>query len=166
MDYEQDMLIDHDALDVEWLNQPQLAFKYGKNLARLEYLVNQKSEELSILEADLRDKANQNPDEYLGEGVKATNDNIKAYVIRNEEYKECKESLRKLEYDHAIANIARIEVSNTRKAALENLVKLHGMNYFAGPSMPRDLSFEAQKREQQKQVDKKIGSKMIRNKNV
>lgn len=164
MNYEIDMKIDQDALDVEWLNQAPLAMKYAKHWANLDRELNRKNEELQILEADLRDKVNQSPDEYLGEGVKPTNDNIKSFVIRNEQYKSCKEEQRELEYELSLANIARIEVSNTRKAALENLVKLHGMNYFAGPAMPRDLSFEAQKREQQKSIDKKIGQKMARSK--
>lgn len=43
-----------------------------------------------------------------------------------------------------------------RKAALENLVKLHGQNYFAGPSIPRDLNKEWVDSEKQKMSNKKI----------
>ena len=39
-----------------------------------------------------------------------------------------------------------------KKSALENLVKLHGQMYFAGPSIPRDLDKEWEKREKEKRV--------------
>ena len=39
-----------------------------------------------------------------------------------------------------------------RKAALENLVKLYGMQYFAGPSEPRDLDIEKAHREKRARI--------------
>jgi len=33
-----------------------------------------------------------------------------------------------------------------RKDALENLVRLHGQQYFAGPKMPRDVQWERQQK--------------------
>jgi len=45
---------------------------------------------------------------------------------------------------------------------LKNEVILHGQGYFAGPSVPRDLSFEAQKARKQEITDAKIGDKMKR----
>jgi hypothetical protein len=52
-----------------------------------------------------------------------------------------------------MAEVAKNEFSFTRKAALENLVQLHGQNYFAGPKVPRNLSKERdEKEERQKRV--------------
>ena len=43
-----------------------------------------------------------------------------------------------------------------RKDALENLVRLHGQQYFAGPKIPRDLPSEMEKRtNKNKEVNKK-----------
>ena len=47
-----------------------------------------------------------------------------------------------------------------QKTALENLVKLHGQQYFAGPSVPRDLSKEWERHERQKSVDAGVGKKL------
>jgi hypothetical protein len=53
-----------------------------------------------------------------------------------------------------------------RKSALENLVKLHGQQYFAGPMVPRDLTHEWKNKQQQQkeevEVDKGIGKSMRR----
>jgi hypothetical protein len=49
-----------------------------------------------------------------------------------------------------------------RKDALENLVRLHGLQYFAGPKVPRNLSEEREYREeQQKKVDAGVAKKLM-----
>jgi hypothetical protein len=164
MDYTKDILIDQDALDVEWLNQPSLAMKYGKNWACCVEDLARAEEHLKIVQADLVDMVNQNPTKYLGEGIKPTIGNIDAYVIRHEDYKTAKDEVIKRQYEVNVANIAKMEIGNSRKSALENLVRLHGQNYFAGPSVPRDLSKEALKVAQSKRADNAVSIGMKRNK--
>lgn len=165
MRYEEDVRIDQDALDVEWLNQPSLALRYGKHWAGCVEDLARAEEELKITVADLTDMVNQEPTKYLGEGVKATVGNIESFIIRHDDYKAAKEEVIKRQYEANVAAIAKNEIGNSRKAALENLVRLHGQQYFAGPSVPRDLTAEALKKEQTKRVDAGVHRKMSRNKN-
>ena len=49
-----------------------------------------------------------------------------------------------------------VKAIDTKKTALENLVKLHGQSYFAGPAIPRNLNKEWEQKEQETQSNKKI----------
>jgi hypothetical protein len=165
MNYEIDVIIDETALDVEWLNQAPLAIKYGEFWAQKTMELSKLEEQLKIKCADLTDYINQNPSETLGADVKPTVGNIESYLVRDKSVIKLKEDIRKTQYDVNMAVIAKIEISNTRKTALENLVKLHGQNYFAGPTMPRNLTEEKQYKEQlQKKVDGGVATKLARNK--
>jgi hypothetical protein len=42
---------------------------------------------------------------------------------------------------------AAVNAFEQRKSALENLVRLFGQSYFAGPKMPRDLHWEKEEKE-------------------
>jgi hypothetical protein len=164
MNYEKDIRIDETALDVEWLHQPSLAMKYGRHWAELTKALSIVEENLKIVQADLTDLVNQHPEKYLGDGVKPTVGNIDSYIIRNEKYKAAKDKVREMQYEVNMANIAKMEIGNSRKTALENLVKLNGQNYFASPSMPRDLSYENAQKERQKNTDTKVAASMKRSK--
>jgi hypothetical protein len=59
-----------------------------------------------------------------------------------------------------LVDIAKNEISFTRKAALENLVQLHGQQYFAGPKMPRDLKEEIRKHKEAQERSVEVNSKV------
>lgn len=162
MNYEIDIKIDETALDVEWLNQPSLAIKYGKYWADC-FKANQRAEEnIKLIRAELVAEVTSDPDTCLGKGVKATGPVIEAYYRNHKRHIEAKEEWMEAQHQMNIAEIAKKEISYSRKSALENLVKLHGQNYFAGPNIPRDLSQEAFKKEVQKKSDVGVAGKMIR----
>lgn len=142
LNYEKDLRIDENALDLEFLDQASLAMRYGENLADAEKELFYAKERLAVKEADLTKRANSKPDTLLGAGVKPTGDNVKSFVKMHKEYRELQEELIEAQYEYNMAKIAYDEISRTRKTALENLVKLHGQNYFAGPKVPRDLHKE------------------------
>jgi len=100
-DYEEDLAIDSQALDVEWLEQPQLLMRY------------------SIASAP----------------------NIEAFYREHQDHIDAKDELIESEYQAAVIRSA-VFAFNQRKVALEELVRLHGMQYFAGPKAPRDLNKE------------------------
>jgi len=52
MDYENEMYIDHDALDIECLDQPQMMMKYAKKLATLKLERDQLKEEVDLVRAE------------------------------------------------------------------------------------------------------------------
>lgn len=160
MDYKKDMSIDESALDVEWLEQSELALTYGDNWAGLKRVLMLAEENIKVIRAELIKQVNDNPDKYLGNGVKPTGPNVEAYYRNHKRHQQAKDEWVNAMYECNIAEIAKNEVSFTRKAALENLVQLHGQNYFAGPKMPRDLTLEKdnwkQKQERRKEINKRV----------
>jgi hypothetical protein len=150
MNYQRDILIDENSLDVEWLEQANLAIKYGQYWSECTEEFTRAEENIKIIRSELRILANKDPDKYLGEGVKPTDGNIEAFFRTNKRHKEAKEewilAMKKMNN----AEIVKKEISFTRKSALENLVQLHGQNYFAGPSMPRNLHDEYEKRKEKR----------------
>ncbi len=164
MSYEKDMRIDETALDIEWLDQVELAMKYGKLYAQAEQDLTTAEEEVKVIRSELIKEANEDPDKYLGEGIKPTGPNIEAYYRTHKRHKDIKQEIIELQYELNMTEVAKNEVSFTRKAALENLVVLHGQQYFAGPKVPRAITSEREKREQQKRVDKGVGGKLRRTK--
>lgn len=156
MNYEIDVQIDESALDVEWLNQSSLAMKYGRNWAEC-YRKNQQAEEHIKLTRSKLIKEVTNV-----EGKPPTGPVIEAFYRNHKKHIKAKEEWVETQYQLNIADIAKKEIGVTRKAALQNLVELHKQQYFAGPSIPRDLSFETTQKEKQKRSDKGVASKMKR----
>jgi hypothetical protein len=157
--YEKDCRIQEDALDVEFLEQPYLAIQYGRHWAHCQKLVNLAKENLEFIQAELTNKIAASPENYLGD-VKPTVQTIEATVKTNKKYTEAKLKYIEAQYELNIAEIAKNEISYTRKTSLENLVKLFSLNYFAGPNVPRNISEQAEKR--QKFSDSKISNKLKR----
>jgi hypothetical protein len=155
--YEKDVTIDPDALDVEWLGQPGLIFKYSKKSAEVQQELSNAKEALELTKATLDKKIRSNPEKYGIE--KITETVVLNTIISQEDFKEANQVYQEAQFE---VNILRgvMDALNNKKSALENLVKLHGQNYFAGPSVPRDLSKEWEQREKQNEVNSGIANKM------
>jgi hypothetical protein len=162
MNYEQDIKIDPDNLDVEWLNQPSLFMQYSKHLAQMRKEVDESRQDLDIKKAEVDRKIRENPEAYGIEG-KVTEGAIQSAILTEEEFQDAQKKYLEVKYEMDMAQGA-VNAFNQRKEALENLVKLHGMSYFAGPQMPRDLSFEATKFEDQKRSNRNIKTGLTREK--
>jgi hypothetical protein len=152
-DYEKDTSIDEQGLDVEWLQQPSLMAKYGKHAAQVKLVMDRYKEELDVVKAQLDRDIRMTPDNY---GLnKLTETIVSNTIIIQPEYKYANDQYSNAKYEYDIA-MAAVRAIDQKKTALENLVRLHGQQYFAGPSVPRDLSKEYAKIELQKQTNKKI----------
>ena len=150
MDYEKDMYIDCDSLDVEWLEQSMLMMRYSTYEADKEREKDLAKEALDLVKADLDRNIRENPDKY---GIaKPTETAISNTIISQDEYKEAYHKFLDIQYEYNIAKSATRAVAQ-RKDALENLVRLHGQQYFAGPRVPRNLHEEVEKR---KNIQKRI----------
>jgi len=161
INYEQDMDIDETALDAEWLNQASLAMKYGKHWARCKEVLTRAEENIKVIRAQLVKEAYRSPDECLGKGNKPTGVNLEAYYRDHEDHIEAKDEWINAQYEFNMAEVAKWEISNTRRLALENLVRLHGQQYFAGPSVPHDLAdIRELKEEKQNKLHSKIGKSL------
>ena len=139
MNYEQDIRIDEDALDVEWLDQPALFLKYSRHSALLEKEKDESKERLEFVKAELDRKIRLNPEKFGVE--KITDKVVENTIILQLEYKQASEQFIQAKFEWTTARGA-VDAFNQRKEALENLARLHGQNYFAGPKIPRDLHQE------------------------
>lgn len=153
LNYEQDVSIDESALDAEWLEQPKLMMKYTRLEAEGKREVEQAKNHLDIVKADLYQEICNNPDKY--DLPKTTESAIDGAIKMHDKYKEAKEALTQAEYELNMATAA-VRSMYGKKEALENLVRLFGQQYFAGPQVPRDLSKEWQKKQKQKNSNKSV----------
>lgn len=145
LNYEQDLHIDDNALDLEWLGQPTLMVKYIQGQASARREVDRLKEKLNVSKAELDREIRLSPDKYGIE--KITESVITSTIIIQDEYKKLVKELIDAQYELQMMQGA-VAAIDQRKQALENLVKLYGQQYFAGPKMPRDLSYEVKLREQ------------------
>jgi hypothetical protein len=158
-DYEKDIQIDESGLDVEWLRQPKLMFFYTKMVAELRRTLDRRKERLNIVKAELDKKIRQNPADFDIE--KITETAVSNTILTQEAYKEASADIIDTNYELSIAQAA-VSALNDKRTALENLVRLYGQQYFAGPSVPRNITKEWEQREKQKQANTKIGETLVR----
>ena len=158
-DYENDIHIDESGLDVEWLRQPKLMFFYAKMVAELRRTLDRRKERLNIVKAELDKKIRQNPADFDIERITETA--VSNTILTQEAYKEASADIIDTNYELSIAQAA-VSALNDKRTALENLVRLYGQQYFAGPSVPRNITKEWEQREKQKQANTKIGETLVR----
>ena len=101
---------------------------------------------------------------FIVKCVKCKNDRDIGYshhraILTSKKYQEANQKYLDAQYEKNMAGNA-VQSMNMRKEALENLVKLHGQSYFAGPSVPHDLS--KLKAEREKATETKIGTRLRR----
>lgn len=159
MNYERDITINQDALDVEWLEQPRLMMRYGRYLAEAELELANAKQALDIKRAELDKNIRMNPSNYDIE--KVTEAAVSNAILGDAGYKSTVEEFNQCQYEYTMVKNA-VKAFEHKKDALENLVRLFGQQYFAGPSVPRDLSKEYQKQQEQKKSDRKVAEKMKR----
>ena len=159
LNYEKDIHIDENQLDIEWLEQAGLMLKYCKHDAEMEQNLEIEKTKLDLLKSELDSQIRKNPTDF-GIDTKITEAVILNAVIATEEYQEAYLTYLDAKYERDMGrNI--VKAFSQRKDALENLVKLHGQSYFAGPRIPRNLTEEREIK--QKSSNEKIASRMKRN---
>ena len=156
LNYEQDVSIDETALDVEWLQQADLMYKYARYQAETKKAMDEARERLDFIRAKLEMDIRANPENY---GLsKVTESAISSTILLQPEYQEASKKYVEARYENDVA-AAAVRAIDQKKTALENLVKLLSVSYFAGPSAPRDLSLEWNehiKRGEQKEHNKNV----------
>jgi hypothetical protein len=159
MSYEEDMYIDESALDIELLDQPSLMAKYSRLLAEAKRDRDIAKEALDLKKAEINLDVRDHPQNYSLE--KVTVDSVEACILQQDDYKEALKELNDANYE---VNVLQGVVSaiDHRKSALENLVRLYGQNYFAGPAIPHDIS--KLREELGDEADHRIGKTLKRTK--
>jgi len=153
LNYEQDTSIDPDALDVEWLRQPDLMRRYATHVANAKLEMEETKERLDVGKARIERDIRANPQTY---GIqKLTESAVQSTILLQREYQELSKEYISARYEYDVAT-AVVRAIDQRKTALENLVRLLIASYFAGPQAPRDLSGEWAKQAVQKNSNAKV----------
>lgn len=138
LEFREELKIDPDALDVEWLNQPELLWKYSKLLEdekkEAEYLKNR----VELVKAELDDEIRSSPEKFGFEG-KPTEKAIDAQILKHPKYSNILKKYLRHRHNVGVYQSAVFAV-HQRKEALEHLVKLHGQKYFSSPIIEASLS--------------------------
>jgi aspartyl-tRNA synthetase len=131
-----DREIDPRQLDVEFMRNGDIFTKWAERLVDAKAHEEFCEFQLEKVQSSLTIRAADNPDEF---GIsKPTVDAIKAAVKLHPDFDVAARNYRKARKTVALLDVA-VKALSIRKASLENLVTLHGMQYFAGPEVPRDL---------------------------
>lgn len=144
LNYEEDLEINPDALDVECLRQPTLFYRYSAHEADCKRTLAEAHEDLKTIRSELIMEARQD------KSIKNAQQ-LEAYYRTDPRYIKVKDKMIQAEYEANMASTA-VWAFNTRKAQLENLVKLALADYFARPAEPRNLSEEVDKTKEREQA--------------
>ena len=142
---EDDLLIDKNRLDREWLAQPQLYLKYAMASAYFNKAAALAADEVKVMEANLEADAAEDPDACLGRGVKATNDRCKSYALQHPDRIKARNKAVQAKYQADMA-LNAVFALNQRKDALEQLVRLQGMELNSSPVARDRISCDGETR--------------------
>ncbi len=159
-EFERDLEIDPNELDVQAGMQGELFFKWADLSIEAQEEQDRAKLSLETIEADLYQKAKLDPDSF---GITKATDAATAQAVKLQpKYLEASERLIIAKGDAARLRAA-VGAMEQKKRMIEVLVTLHGQQYFAGPSVPRNLA-EAWKevRENREQSVNKRQKKKIR----
>jgi len=132
-DYYADIEIEKDALDEEWIKQPMLFFRYSEKCSEARREMDLAKEELDLVRADLDRRIREAPGDF---GLaKATETAISNAILLHEDYKAASRKLIKARHTWDLLSKA-VQAFDQKKAALENLVRLLSLGYFADPQQP------------------------------
>ena len=159
-DYEKDMYINEDSLEIECLDQAVLMVKYTTQLAEAKKDRDQSKERLDVLYADLDLKIREDPEQF--KLSKITEGAVRSAILMNEDYQKAQN---KLDWANYEVNVLQGVVSaiDQRKSMIEGLIRLHGQQYFAGPNVPHNMS-ELRKKSEER-INKGINQKLKRTRN-
>lgn len=136
INYEAELEIDPDALDVEWLEQAARYMRWSKLSADARSKRDRAKEALEVTVATVAMKIRAKPETFGL--VKVTEGGIQELITVDEDVRAAKENLLAAQHETDIM-FAAVSSFEQRKSALENLVKLAGQGYFSTPQVPRDL---------------------------
>jgi len=132
IDFENDLAIDPDELDEEWLKHPMLFAKYSNMASDLERIAKKAHEHVKVT----RSRLIRN---YKKKEPKATQQQVEGHYREHPDHLSAKEIMIDAEYDHSMARNAVFAFTH-RRQALENLVKLILQDWFSAPRDPKVIT--------------------------
>lgn len=122
--------IDVENLDEEWMMQPKVFLKYSLKSVDARETFERAKAKLDVVKAELDLMIRRDPATFDLE--KITESAITNTILLQPEYKEAQEEVHAAQHAYNVLQ-ATVQALDHRKRALENLVDLHGMQYFAEP---------------------------------
>jgi len=138
VNYEDDLRIDEEMLDWEFLDQASRMMKYCTIYAEAIKHESLAKETFDICKAGL-DKDIRTDPEKFGITGKITEEMVKNTIFLQADYTAANHAYIEACYESEMAKGA-VRAMDQRKEALENMVRLHGQSYFAGPKVPHNLA--------------------------
>ena len=135
-EFEKDLQVDPNQLDLAAVLQGELFFKWAERAVAARAKMDRKKFALDVLQAELQTRCREKPEKFGL--VKVTEGAISAAVHTHQKYLEGYEEYLDARNDSALLDKAVVAME-TRKRMIEVLITLHGQQYFAGPSVPRNL---------------------------
>lgn len=136
-EFERDLAIDPEALDVECLRQADAFYRWAQRAIDARGKVDRLKLRLETVKASLALRCRKKPEDFDLEG-RVTEASVEAAVATHEKHLAAAQALHEARSDSAMLDRA-VDAMEQRKRMLELLVTLHGQSYFASPSAPRDL---------------------------
>lgn len=130
-DYCRDLSIDINNLHKEFLRQSQLFMEYAEECALARRRMDKLKEGLDVLRAE-KDSAIRLL--WLTKGVKYTEAQVSSHILLDKECKEASCCYLESKYEYEMISSA-VKAFEQKKSALENLVRLHGQQYFSCPEV-------------------------------
>lgn len=151
-----DRKIDAEGLDVECLDQVDLFCKWAERSIGAKALVEDLKLSLEAKQAELDLRIRKRPEKHGLE--KLTEAGVKAAVLNHPEFLKARKKFNRARDEAAYLDTA-VSAMEMKKRMIEQLIVLHGQQYFAGPSVPRDLGKMWQLA--QKQSEKRVTEKVL-----
>lgn len=136
-DFEQDIHLQKNALDDEWLNQAQKYHYYSKVAVEASAERDRVKLNVEVIEATVEREIRADPAKF-GISDKVTEAVVKAALVLDQRVQDVKSVLLDAEKNLKLANAAQTTVGDLKKS-LEYLTQLFLSNYWAEPRMPKQI---------------------------
>ena len=139
LNFREDVLIDPERLDIEWLRQPELVAHYGEALAEAKDETRRAHQRVKLVRSELILKAKRGM--ALEEcGTKKPSDSVcEAYYRTDPEHVEAVDAFMDAQKEEDALQQA-VYAMTGRRSALEHLVRLLISEYFTSPLEAHDIS--------------------------
>jgi len=125
--------IDMNELDVEWGQQPKYYHEYAIQRAQAQRKLDEAEAELKVVKAEVDRAIRDAPSKY-NLADKPTEASIASTIFLQPRYQKA-QSIVIASQEHVNIIDAMVRSLDHKKAALENMVRLHGMDYFSSPKV-------------------------------
>ena len=145
--------IDMTALEKEWGEVGEIIEEWAQKVANAHFDVDQAKDKLGLVYSEVEDDIRQNPDSY--NMVKVTDKSVEGAVPRQKLYKQAQEEYNRCKLKLRLMT-GTYEKYQTRKQALENVVKLWLGSYFSTPHCDNK---EFREKVERDKMDRAFGTK-------